>query len=177
VTRDYAGFLAYLHRIGDRPCDVVDLTATVVPVRGCHGSIRGSRRAVCAGLLDAYQFLEGNLFTSAVPLAEETRGAYRLEWDRLRAENAALRIVTPELRLASVPLNHFDEMLLKQVRPDFLKAARIIGTVLADRWDADIHEVSDFFLARRLLALVRANMIEGKGDLTQIGFSEVRLRL
>lgn len=176
VTRNYVGFLEYLHRIGDRPCDVVELTETVVPLRGRDGSVRGSRRAICTGLLEAYQFFEGDLFASAVPLSDEARGAYRLDWDRPRAENAALRIVGPDLRLASVPLTHFDEALLQHVRPDFQKAARIIGKVFAEKWDADIYEVDEFFLSRRLAMLARTGAIESKGDLTQIGFSEVRFR-
>ena len=176
VTRDYVGFLEYLYRTGERPCDVVDLTEKVVAVRGPDGSIRGSRRAICTDLLEAYQFLEADLFASAVPLSDEARRAYLLEWDRLCSENAALRIVMPDLRLASVPLTHFDDALMRQVRPDFQKTARIIGKVLADKWDADIYEVDEFFLSRRLLALVREGLIEGKGDLTQIRFSEVRSR-
>jgi hypothetical protein len=175
VTRDYVGFLDYLCRIGDRPCDVVDLTETIVPVRGDDGAIGGSRRAICTGLLDGYQFLEGDLFGCAAPLADDVRAAYRAEWDRLRAENAPLRIVTPELHLVSVPLTHFDEELLKRIQPHLLKAARIIGQVLTEKWDMDILEVDDFFLSRRLMALVRAGKIEGRGDLTQIRFSEVRL--
>lgn len=175
VTRDYVGFLEYLYRIGDRPCDVVDLTETVVPVRGYGGSIQGSRRAICTGLLDAYQFVEVDLLARASPLGDEARAAYRVDWERLRSDDAALRIVTRNLCLASVPLTYFDAALLEQVRPDFQKVARIIGKVLADKWDADIYDVGDFFLSRRLLILVRAGRIEGKGDLTRIGFSEVRL--
>ena len=176
VTRDYLGFLHYLDVVGDRPCNVVDLTETVVPVRDDDNTMRGSRRAICPGLLDVYQFLEANLFDDAAPLAEETRTVCRFEWERLRSEDAALRILTPDLQLSSVPLTHFGEALLTQMRPDFLKAARIIGRVLVDQWDADIHQVSDFFLSRRLMARVRAGKIEGKGDLTRIEFSEVRLR-
>jgi hypothetical protein len=175
VTRDYVGFLHYLSRIGNRSCDVADLTEILVPVRSGQGAIRGSRRAISIGLLESYQFLDGNLFACAVPLADEVRAVYRAEWERLHAENAPLRVITQDLCLASVPLNYFDDMLLQRVQPRFLKAARIIGQVLADKWDADIIEVGDFFLSRRLLTLARAGVIESKGDLTRIGFSEVRL--
>src|ERR1700722_7004884 len=37
VTLDYAGFLEYLWRIGDRPCDIVDLTEVIGAVRDATG--------------------------------------------------------------------------------------------------------------------------------------------
>lgn len=175
VTRDYAGFLEYLWRIGDRPCDIVDITDTKVSVRGNDGSVRGSRRAISAAFTESYQFLDGNLFAHAVPLAGGARAAYRAAWERLRSENAPLRVVTGDLRLVSAPLSHFDEALLKQMQARFLKAARIIGYVLAEKWDSDIYEVGDFFLSRRLLMLARAGVIESQGNLKHIAFSEVRL--
>ena len=147
VTRDYAGFLEYLWRIGDRPCDIVDLTDTMVSVRGSDGSVRRSRRAVCAGFTKSYQFLDGNLFSHAVPLADEARAAYRSEWEQLRSENAPLRVVTDDLRLISAPLSYFDDAMLKQMQPRFLKATRIIGFALVEKWDSDIFEVGDFLVA------------------------------
>ncbi len=175
VARDYCGFLEYLWRIGDRPCDVVDLTDAMVPVRAGDGSLRGSIRAICASFTEAYQFLETNLFAQGVSLSDDARASYRAEWERLRAENASLRIVADELRLVSAPLSSFDDMLLKAMQGRFLKAARIIGTVLVAQWDSDIYNASDFFLSRRLLALSRAGVIESQGDLRRIGYSEVRL--
>ena len=175
TTQDYCGFLNYLGRVGHRPCDVVDLTEAMVPVRRGDGTLTGARRAICAGLTESYQFLDGNLFSRAVPLTDEARAAYRAQWERLRGENAPLRIVTEDLRLVSVPLTHFDDALLNQMQHRFLKAARIVGYVLVEKWDSDIREVGEFFLSRRLLALARAGVVESKGDLRQIAFSEVRL--
>jgi len=174
VTRDYAGFLEYLWRIGDRPCDIVDLTETLVALRAGDGTVKASRRAICVGLMASYQFRDGNLFSQAIPLTQEARAACRAEWARLRGENAPLRVLTRNLQLASAPLASFDDALLQRVRPDFLKAARIIGEVLTSDWDDDIHSVGEFFLACRLAALARAKVIESKGDLRRIGFSEVR---
>lgn len=94
VTRDYAGFLEYLWRIGDRPCDIVDLTEVMVPVRDAAGRVTKSRPARAIGLLDSYQFIGGDLFSLAVSLGNEARAAYRSEWVKLREENAPLRIVS-----------------------------------------------------------------------------------
>jgi hypothetical protein len=49
VTRDYTGFLEYLSRIGNRSCDVVDLTEIILPVHGVDSAIAGSRRALTVG--------------------------------------------------------------------------------------------------------------------------------
>lgn len=99
VARDYCGFFDYLWRIGDRPCEVVDLTEARVPARASDGTLRGSHRAICASFTESYQFLDGNLFGRAVPLADDLRAAYRAEWEQLRTENAPLRIITDQLRL------------------------------------------------------------------------------
>jgi hypothetical protein len=175
VTRDYTGFLEYLWRIGDRPCDVVDMTELIVPVRGPDSAIAGSRRALTIGLLESYQFLDANLFAKAATLGDEARHRYRLHWQELRTENAPLRVVTPDLRLISASIDHFDAPLLRQMTPRFLKAARIVGAVMMEQWDHDIIDVDDFFLACRLMMLARAKVIESQGNLRRIGFSEVRL--
>jgi len=175
VTREYTGFLDYLWHVGDRPSDVVDLTETLVPAHGPDGAIKGMRRVLATGLIDAYQILDGNLFAQAIPLSDEARRRDRAQWQALRSENAPLRVVTPDLRLVSAPLTHFDAALFKQMEHRFRKSARIIGHVMMEQSDKDIIDVEDFFLSRRLLMLARAGVIESRGDLKHIRFSEVRL--
>lgn len=175
VTRDYAGFLEYLWRVGDRPCEVIDLTETRIVPRCDDGRVYQERRAVCVGLLNARAFIDHDLLSRAAPLSDDARAVYRTQWEKLRQENASLRIVTPDLALASVPLTYFDAELLKTIQPRFLKSARIIGEVMSRSCDADIYDVGDFFLSRRLLALAKAGLIEAAGDLRRIRHSEVRL--
>ena len=175
VTSEYCGFLDYLWRVGDRPVEVVDVTETLLPVRGADSSVKGTRRALAISLIDAYQFLDCNLFAQAAPLKDDVRSRYRAEWERLRTESAPLRVVTAELRLMSVPLTYYDATLLKYVEHRFLKAARIIGHAMMEQWEHDIIDVDDFFLASRLVMLARAGVIESQGNLHHIGFSEVRL--
>jgi hypothetical protein len=43
-----------------------------------------------------------------------------------------------------------------------------------EQWDQDIINVGDFFLSCRLSILARAGVIESKGDLRRLAFSEVR---
>jgi hypothetical protein len=174
-TRDYAGFLEYLRRIGDRPCEMVDLTETLIVPRTEDGRVYPQRRAICVGIMNADAFIDHDLLSRAVPLDDDSRARYLAEWENLRRENASLRIVTPELKLTSVPLTYFDAELLQGIRPTFLKSARIIGEVMSRSWDADIYDVGDFFLSRRLMALAKAGLIESQGNLKRIAFSEVRL--
>lgn len=175
VTCDYAGFLEYLWHIDDRPCNLVDLTEVMVPVRDATGRVAKSRPARAIGFLESYQFIDGDLFSLAVPLGDEARAAYRGEWAKLREENTPLRIVTPALRLASVPLTYFDDALLQHVRTDFRKSAMIIGQVMSRAWDTEVYDVGDFFLSSRLIALAKAGVIESQGNLRRMTHSEVRL--
>jgi Protein of unknown function len=175
VTQDYAGFFEYLWRLGDRPCDVVELTELMVPLRAADGSITGSRRASAIGFIESYQFLDGNLFSYAARLGDEARAAYHAEWAVLCKENTPLRIVTSDMRLVSVPLTYFDDLLLSRIQARFLKSACIIGEVMSRTWGTEIYDVGDFFLSSRLIALAKAGVIEPKGDLRRMMFSEVRL--
>jgi DNA-binding transcriptional ArsR family regulator len=174
-TRDYAGFLEYLRRVGDRPCEVVDLTETLIVPRAEDGRVYPQRRAICIGIMNASAFIDQDLLSRAMPLDDDSRTRYLAEWENLRRENAPLRIVAPDLKLTSVPLTYFDAELLRRIRPTFLKSARIIGDVMSRSWDADIYDVSDFFLSRRLMALAKAGLIESQGDLRRMRYSEVRL--
>ena len=67
----------------------------------------------------------------------------------------------------------FDRMLLERATERWQKAAMIIGRVMTsvgeDEWPGDTH------LAKRLQALVAAGKLESQGNLSRIGFSEVRL--
>jgi hypothetical protein len=174
-VRGYLGFLDYLRRVGDRACDVIDLTDVMITRRDEHGTVGPKHRAICLGLLRTRDIIDNDLLALATPLTDDARSAYRAEWQRLQQENAPLRIVSPDLTLASVPITYFDAVLLKHVQPRFLKSARIIGEVLGEYWDVDIFNLGDYFLASRLRALDRAGKIESQGNLHRIRYSEVRL--
>lgn len=170
-TGDYASFLDFLWRSGDRPCDVVDLTETVVAEND-----GGAPSPVLAlPMLSAESIIDMNLLDRARQLTAGEHARYRAAWERLRTENAPLRVLTPELALVSAPLDHFDAALLSYVAVRWLKSARVIGNVLSAFWREQLSQTGDGFLASRLAALAAAGRIEGKGDLRRIRFSEVRL--
>jgi hypothetical protein len=175
-VRDYAGFLEFLWRLGDRTCDVVDLTETVICGHADDGRALMPKLAVSLGAFDTKEIMSHRLFDLARPLTTDERARHRNDWARLRSENAPLRIVTPDLTLASAPLDYFDAALLSHMREGhWLKAARIIGEVMMQSWHTDIFQADDWFLASRLVALAAARRIESQGNLWSIGHSEVRL--
>jgi hypothetical protein len=172
---EYAGFLEFVWRLDNSLCEIIDLTEVTVIGTRKVGEAPSRRLALGLGLLPAYQILENNLLDRGQSLTEEMRDACLAIWKRLRGENAALRILDDNLALRSAPLSFFDEQLLSCASHRWMKAARIVGDVLAKFWDDARHQAEDLVLAARLRALVEGGVLKGQGDLSQIRFSEVRL--
>lgn len=174
-AQDYAGFLEFVWRLGDRPCDVVDLTETMVARRNENGLASPSYLALSLALLPAYQIIDSKLFDLARPLAPQDRAIYHATWQKLRAENAPLRIVSADLALTSVPISYFDAELLSHVTERWQKVAMVVGKTMMNVWNDPILNLSDLVLASRIRTLAAAGYVEAKGDLTRMGFSEIRL--
>ena len=174
-AQDYAGFLEFVWRLDDRPCDVVDLTETVVARPDKDGQASPPHLALSLALLPAYQIIENKLFDLARPLTTGDRAAYRAMWQKLRSENAALRIISADLALTSAPISYFDVELLSHVTERWQKVAMVVGKTMMKVWDDPILNVSDLVLASRIRALAAAGRLEAKGDLMRMGFSEIRL--
>jgi hypothetical protein len=166
---EYCGFLEWLWRLSDLPCEVIDLTD--MPV--------GSRRAFLLGLLQAEEIASNRLWDRAEPLEAAARERHHSLWRRLLAENAPLRVVDAD-GLRSAPITFFDQQLLSFAKANWQKPARIIGEMLGMEWSGPPMEpyfqAGDGILAARVFALVEAGVLEGRGDLTNIRQSEVRLR-
>jgi hypothetical protein len=174
-TRDSVGFLEFLWRREDRPCDVIDLTDLMITTDRRDGSPPSTRLALSPSMLHAEQIVAEKLFDRARPLESEERNAHWEVWRRLRDENAPLRVLTPQLDLVSAPIDYFDRALLSHATNNWRKVARIVGGALAESWEDSIIQVGDFVLAARVRALVAAGYLESQGDLSEMRFSEVRL--
>src|SRR5262245_17356021 len=165
---EYCGFLEWLWRLGDRPCEVIDLTDMPVGSR---------RRAFLLGLLDAEEIATNRLWDRAEFLDVSARARHPGLWRRLRAENAPLGVVDAD-GLRSAPITFFDQQLLSFAKATWQKPARIIGETMAE-WVGPPMEpyfqAGDGILAARVFALVEAGVLEGRGDLTDIRQSDVRL--
>ena len=159
-------------RVGEEPIEVIDLTDT--RVRGRKNAQTQPHLAISLATLHPNQIVENDLLATAKILTPAERAQYRELWERLRTENAPLRILA-EGQLVSAPITYFDPLLLSHVTPRFRKAALIIAKALTDIWDSSYIQTGDLVLAARLRALADAGAVESQGDLLQIRHSEVRL--
>jgi len=168
---EYAGFLEFVWRLGDRPCDVVDLTD-----RGYRTRFGGDEPIRGFGQVTADEMIANDFISDLTPLSMEARESYRNLWRILREENAALRTFGPDGRLRSAAISFYDDELLAQVKPErWTRSARVVGEVLASFIDTGFSPVGDLVLAGRLAALADAGRIEATGDLPGLQGSEVRL--
>jgi hypothetical protein len=172
-TQEYAGFLEFVWRLQDVPCEFVDLTN--LQLHPQHADKEPGTRGLVESLalLPAREISEHKLVELASPLTPPMRSELRAKWAKLREENSALRILDAQLELASAPISYFDGQLLSYVTDTWKKAARIVGEVMMHQ--LDVMQISDFVLAPRLQALAASGKLESQGDLSRIRFSEVRL--
>jgi len=172
---EYAGFLEWLWRLGDTPCEVVDLTDVTVSDRREYGPPRRPRLAISLGMLHHDLIASEKLWDLAELLQTSTRTRYLDLWRQLRDENAPLRVIEGGT-LRSAPITFFDSLLMSHATDDWRKVARIVGEGLAAEWDDGIFQTGDLVLAARVNALVESGRLEcrGKSPL-EMRFSEVRL--
>ncbi len=171
---EYTGFLEWLRRLGNLPCEVVDLTETTVVRTWRDGSRLSPRLARSLASLGPEDILELRLLDAARPLDEVSRQRHLNLWHRLRTENAPLRILT-DAGLQSADLAIFDAKILDHVVSNWRKVARVVGEVLSGPGDDKFADIDTFVLSGRVRALVKAGKIESAGDVFRIRYSEVRL--
>jgi hypothetical protein len=172
---EYAGFLEWLWRLGDAPCEVVDLSEVKISHRPEHGPPRPPRLAMSLGMLHHDTIRDHKLRDLAEPLHTTERRRYRDLWQQLRSENAPLRVLGGD-RLVSAPISFFDSVLMSYVADDWQKVSRVVGPAMASQMDDDIVQSGDMFLAARINALARSGRLEIRGkSALEILYSEVRL--
>ena len=169
---EYAGYLEFVSRLDDEsPCDVVDLTELEIECR--LPGHRVVRRLPSLGNLHPWQVLQNELWDAAVPLTPETRQRHRKTWEKLRTENAPLRLLKRR-KFASAPITVFDELLISCCDSKFRKCARVIGDTIEKLRD-DKTDIGWEVLAGRLRQFVREGRLEGAGTMVRMTHSEVRL--
>jgi hypothetical protein len=166
---EYCGFLEWLWRLEELPCEVIDLTD--MPVGSHH-------RALTLAILSPEEIVANAVWDRAEALDASARSHCHSLWRRLRVENAPLRVVDAE-GLRSAPITFFDHQLLSFAKASWQKPARIIGETMAE-WVGPPMEpyfqAGDGILAARVVALVECGLLEARGNLMDIRQSEVRLR-
>lgn len=172
---EYAGFLEWLWRRGDEPCEVIDLTDVTVSDRLEQGPPRPPRLAISLAMLHPDIIASEKLWNLAEPLQASVRTRYLDLWRQLREENAPLRVVEGGTS-RSAPITFFDSLLMSYATDDWQKVARIVGKGLAAEWDDGVFQTGDLVLAACVNTLVESGRLEyrGKHPLER-QLSEVRL--
>jgi Protein of unknown function/Domain of unknown function (DUF1835) len=156
-AREYAGFLEWLWRRSDRPCEVVDLTNLQLPQFSADGTVTAPVASLAQ--LAFEEIYDDDLFEQTDVLTTTTRRKCHALWRQLRDENAALRILKND-GLVSSPVSFFDALLMSQASEDWRKVAMIVGMTRLSQTEG---HVSDLFLAARVNALVAAEHLERQG--------------
>jgi hypothetical protein len=171
---EYAGFLEWLWRLGDAPCEVVDLTEVEIACRPEHRP-RPPRLAMSLGMLHHDTIRDHKLRDLAEPLQTTERHRYRDLWQQLRSENAPLRISDGD-KLVSAPMSFFDPVLMSYVADKWQQVSRVVGPAMASQMDDWVIQTGDMFLAARVNALAESGRLEIRGkSALEILHSEVRL--
>lgn len=148
----HAGFLWWLSHAGDRPVGFVEASALgALNEREMHA------------MLD-----------TAIPLSSELRAAYQARWQKLKDENADLRVIESG-ELVSAEFTYFDDLLLSHATSHWRKMALIVGYTFGDFMDAEVYQTGDLVLAARLAAMAKAGHLEWRGDLSSMRNCELRL--
>jgi len=107
----FAGFLEFTWQRGDAPFAIVDVSDLAASV----GMLRAE---ALAPLIDR-----------PARLAASGVAAYWALWQRLRDENAPLRVIA-DGAMRSVPITQHDELVLSCANEEWWSAARVVGTAL-----------------------------------------------
>jgi hypothetical protein len=169
---EYCGFLEVLRRVDD--LSVVDV-ADMEFVRRDGSPYPEAAKAFAA--VPSEQVVAKNLIKRAVRVSPSQREAYRDEWRKVREENAALRVLTPE-GLVSAPIDHFDNVILSCITSEWQSCGRVVGTALERISDGPYRQLSaDLFLFDRLLKLIDDELVEGKNEQKLWSWRESWVRL
>jgi hypothetical protein len=154
-AREFAGFLACMHRFASEAFTIVD--GTYHRVRVQQGSDPGVDSLMGFGELGIERMQ--SLLDSEQPLDPAMAAAYSDRWAELRSERALLRVVAGE-GIASVPIGFFDRSLLAASAAEWRRAIRIVATTMFSRVNGRLHAVDDMLLCSRILVLIESGRLE-----------------
>jgi hypothetical protein len=167
---EYCGFLEWLRRLGDAPCEIVDLHDVTLDWHMSDGTVeRGEVPSVSH--IHAEHIRDNAFWDLARPLSTQERQEYLALWDRLRSENAPLRVLNGNA-LVSAPISYFDDLVLADTEENFRKVARILGSALG--WGQRTPQANLYVFHARVNKLVQAGILEAKGNTAQMRYSEIR---
>ncbi|MFT3988474.1 DUF3658 domain-containing protein [Aestuariivirga sp.] len=170
-ARDYCGFLEFLRRL---PADADLIAANIA-----DGNFSAKFGAEAEQPIYSTGLLLPHHWVSAFALARmRARREYAKElenWERLREENAPLRVFR-DGRLISAKEDFYDQGLFRHLSDRWRKVAYVVGRTMMDFSDMpEPQMISDLWLDHRINVLVDAGMIKeiGEGDMRH---REIRLK-
>jgi hypothetical protein len=171
---EYSGLLEFLWRSGDSAVEVIDVTDMVFNRRGAQTTSSTSFTALSLGELTVENMIEADLpRRRAIPSRSEI-DLYRDSWRRLKAENAALRVID-DTGLVSAPIDRFDNDLVSFATDEWRPARRIVGETMVKLFDeSPPQSPGDLFLWARVRALEGAGVLDLKGDRSHMRDTLVR---
>ena len=108
------GFLEWLWRLGDSPCEIVDLHDVKFDWHLRDGTVR--RRGVpCLGYILAEHIRDNAFWDLARPLTGARRRRYQEAGARCGARTHPLRVLKGHA-LVSAPISHYDDFILSHTR-------------------------------------------------------------
>jgi hypothetical protein len=113
------------------------------------------------------------LIGKEIPLSESYRAGQLKNWQRRRAENAALRIIGAQ-GIQSVSLSYFDPLLLAFADAELQPARWVITQAAVEANSNNFFRADMMILTGRLRALVKQGQLFADGDVMD---REVRIRL
>jgi len=162
-AKEYAGFLDWLSRLGDAPCEVVDLSEATVPDQSEQETSQPGRLVMSVGMLHPDIICRERLWDLAEPLQEPARKRYQGLWQKLVVENAPLRVIDGQT-LVSAPISFFDSRVMSQANDKWQNAMRVVGKTLVGGPNKWIIEFGDTFVMGRLMALVKSGHLDFQGE-------------
>lgn len=168
---ELAFFLALADRLGDRSYDIVDVTNLQWTFTRPDGTSAVTRPAGAVGVVPTDRLVAQ--LETARPISPQEAGDAARQWQHLRTQNAAFRVVTPT-GLASAPIDHFDTSILEQATTEWRSAAYVIGSAMAHNCEPYM-QVGDVMLLARLVALIEERKLLADGDPWDMRACRVRL--
>jgi hypothetical protein len=158
---EYCGLLELLWRVKDAPVSVVDVAD--VEFTRLDGS-PSPYTSMAFSVVHDRQIVEKDLCHRATRVSDIERKRYETEWRRLREENGALRMLT-DAGVVSVPISHYDDMILSLVTNEWQTCARVVGGAVGKLSEGRFRQCSsDSLIFDRLLTLIDDEVIEGKNE-------------
>ncbi|HEX4573323.1 MAG TPA: DUF3658 domain-containing protein [Dongiaceae bacterium] len=170
MAHEYCGFLEWLRRLGDTPCEIVDLHDVTFDWHMQDGTVEPAEVS-SVGHIHPEHIVDNAFWDLARPLSLQERRQYLVLWDKLRAENAPLRVLNGDA-LVSAPISHYDDLVLADTAENFRKVARIVGSALG--WGRNTPKANLYVFHARVNKLVQTGVLEAKGNIAQMRYSEVR---